>query len=75
VGAQWLRHLRPDRSDHAGGPRRCGLDAEMAAQWRTNEEQRLFAFLLLSRLLADGDALKSGLSVDEATTSSSPSTA
>jgi len=44
----------------------AALDAEMAAQWRTNEEQRLFAFLLLSQLLADGDVLKPGLSVDEA---------
>jgi AcrR family transcriptional regulator len=41
-------------------------DPDMAAQWSTNEQQRLSAFNTLAQLLADRDALKPGLSVAEA---------
>jgi AcrR family transcriptional regulator len=42
-------------------------DPDMAAQWATNEQQRLMAFATLARLLAERDALKPGMSVAEAT--------
>ena len=42
-------------------------DPDMAAQWTTNEQQRLTAFHTLAQLLADRHALKPGLSVAEAT--------
>ena len=45
----------------------AGADAEMAAQWRTNEEQRAVAFRLLAEQLAERDALRPGLTVDDAT--------
>jgi AcrR family transcriptional regulator len=45
----------------------AGSDAEMAAQWRTNEEQRAVAFRLFAEQLADRDALRPGLTVDDAT--------
>jgi AcrR family transcriptional regulator len=42
-------------------------DADMAAQWETNEKQRLTAFRTLAQLLADRHALQPGLPVDDAT--------
>jgi AcrR family transcriptional regulator len=42
-------------------------DPDMAAQWVTNEEQRLTAFRTFAQLLDDRGALKPGLSVDRAT--------
>jgi AcrR family transcriptional regulator len=42
-------------------------DADMAAQWDTNEQQRLVAFRTLAQLLADRGALKPGMSVADAT--------
>lgn len=44
----------------------AGADPDMAAQWDTNEQQRMTAFRLLAQLLADRDALQLGMSVDEA---------
>ena len=44
----------------------AGADPDMAAQWDTNEQQRMTAFRLLAQMLADRDALKPGMSVDEA---------
>jgi hypothetical protein len=41
-------------------------DADMAAQWATNEQQWPSAFRTLAQLLANRDALKPGLSVVEA---------
>ena len=41
-------------------------DADMAAQWDTNEKQRMTDFRLFAQLLADRDALHPGMSVDEA---------
>lgn len=46
----------------------AGADPEMAEQWRVNEEQRYTAYRWLAGLLdAKGDALRPGLTVDEAT--------
>jgi len=45
----------------------AGADPEMAEQWRVNEEQRYIAHRSLAELLAaKGDALRRGLTVDEA---------
>ena len=44
----------------------AGADPDMAAQWDTNEQQRMTAFRLLAQMLADRDALQLGMSVDEA---------
>ena len=45
----------------------AGADPEMAEQWRVNEEQRYTAYRSLAGLLAaKGDALRPGLTVDEA---------
>jgi len=45
----------------------AGADPEMAEQWRVNEEQRYIAHRSLAELLAGkGDALRPGLTVDEA---------
>jgi AcrR family transcriptional regulator len=44
----------------------AGADPEMAAQWETSAQQRLTAQCVLVRLLADKQALRAGLSVDEA---------
>lgn len=43
------------------------VDPEMAEQWAVNEEQRATAFRVLVDLLAERDALRPGLDVDEAT--------
>lgn len=45
----------------------AGSDPEMAAQWETNQQETLRAHRVLAQHLADRDALKAGLSVDEAT--------
>lgn len=45
----------------------AGADADMAAQWRANDEQRAVAFRLFAEQLAARDALRPGMSVDEAT--------
>jgi AcrR family transcriptional regulator len=42
-------------------------DADMAAQWDTNEAQRLAAYRTLARLLDERDALQPGMSVADAT--------
>lgn len=42
-------------------------DPEMAAQWETNQQQRLTAHRMLAQQLADRQALREELSVDEAT--------
>ena len=42
-------------------------DPEMAAQWEANAQQRLAAHQVLAERLADMQALRPGLSVDEAT--------
>jgi AcrR family transcriptional regulator len=42
-------------------------DPDMAAQWATNEQQRLTAFATLARMLGERDALKPGLTEAEAT--------
>ena len=44
----------------------AAADPDMATQWDTNEQQRMIAFRLLAQMLADRDALKPGMSVDEA---------
>jgi AcrR family transcriptional regulator len=45
----------------------AGADPEMAEQWRVNEEQRYIAHHSMAELLAaKGDALRPGLTVDEA---------
>ena len=44
----------------------AAVDPHMAAQWNTNEQQRMTAFRLFAGLLADRHALTSGMSVDEA---------
>ncbi len=44
----------------------AGADADMAAQWATNQEQRATAFGAFARQLADRDALRSGVGVDDA---------
>lgn len=44
----------------------AGSDPEMAAQWRTNVEQRFTAQRTLAQQLADKGALRPGLSVDRA---------
>ena len=44
----------------------AGADPDMAAQWDTNEQQRMTSFRLLAQLLADRDALQPNMSVDEA---------
>ena len=52
VGAQWLRHLRPDRFDHAGGPRRCGPrrgDGRAVEDQRGAAVVRLFAAVAAPR--------------------------
>ena len=78
VGGQiWRDHLNVCVSEQAPhpapvlwiwrGPGCGGDDRDMAAQWATNEQQRLTAFRTLAQLLADRDALKPGLSVVEAT--------
>jgi AcrR family transcriptional regulator len=43
-----------------------GTDAELAAQWNTNQNQTRTAYALLAGLLADRDALRPGMTVDEA---------
>ena len=43
-----------------------GTDPELAAQWATNQQQTRTAHGLLARLLADRDALRPGLDVDQA---------
>jgi AcrR family transcriptional regulator len=42
-------------------------DIDMAAQWEANEKQRLVAFETMARQLADRDALRHDLSIDDAT--------
>jgi AcrR family transcriptional regulator len=44
----------------------AGSDAEMAAQWETNQEQRHTAHRELAEILDAKDALRPGLTVDEA---------
>jgi AcrR family transcriptional regulator len=44
----------------------AGTDAEMAAQWETNQQQRFTAHHALAQQLADKHALRQGLPVDEA---------
>jgi AcrR family transcriptional regulator len=43
-----------------------GTDPDLAAQWETNEGQRRTAFRALADLLAGRDALRPGLTVEEA---------
>jgi AcrR family transcriptional regulator len=43
-----------------------GTDPELAAQWETNQQQTRSAHGMLARLLADRDALRPGLDVDQA---------
>jgi AcrR family transcriptional regulator len=43
-----------------------GTDAELAAQWNTNQNQTRTAYALLAGLLADRAALRPGMTVDEA---------
>lgn len=43
------------------------VDPDMAAQWRTNEEQRATAYRVLAQQLDDRAALRPGMSVDDAT--------
>jgi AcrR family transcriptional regulator len=45
----------------------AATDPDMAAQWATNEQQRLTAFQTFAQLLADRNALKPGLAIAEAT--------
>lgn len=45
----------------------AGMDADMAAQWATNEEQRATAYRALARQLADRGSLRPTMSVDDAT--------
>jgi hypothetical protein len=44
----------------------AGADAEMAAQWETNQNQRFLAHQTLARQLADKQALHPDLSTEEA---------
>src|ERR1700730_1537821 len=44
----------------------AGADPEMAAQWETNQRQRLTAYRAIAQQLADKQALRPGLSVQEA---------
>jgi AcrR family transcriptional regulator len=44
----------------------AGADAEMAAQWETNQRQRFIAHRALAGWLDDKDALRPGMTVDEA---------
>ncbi|MFG1704146.1 helix-turn-helix domain-containing protein [Nonomuraea sp. M3C6] len=44
----------------------AGADAEMAAQWETNQNQRYIAHHTLARQLADKQALRPDLSTEEA---------
>ncbi|MEV5743438.1 helix-turn-helix domain-containing protein [Microbispora rosea] len=44
----------------------AGADAEMAAQWETNQNQRFLAHHTLARQLADKQALRPDLSTEEA---------
>jgi hypothetical protein len=43
-----------------------GADPEMAAQWETNQRQRFTAHRVLAQQLAAKQALRAGLSVDDA---------
>jgi hypothetical protein len=45
----------------------AGIDPDMADQWTTNEQQRATAYRVLAQQLADRGALKSSISVDDAT--------
>jgi AcrR family transcriptional regulator len=45
----------------------AGSDPELAARWAMTEQQRLADFRILPEALAARDALKPGLSIDEAT--------
>ncbi|SHM58931.1 TetR/AcrR family transcriptional regulator [Cryptosporangium aurantiacum] len=44
-----------------------GTDPDLAAQWRTNAEQRVIAHRMLTDALAAQDALRPGLTVERAT--------
>jgi AcrR family transcriptional regulator len=44
----------------------AGADPEMAAQWQTNQRQRLTAYRAFAQQFADKQALRPGLSVQEA---------
>jgi hypothetical protein len=44
----------------------AGADPEMASQWQTNQEQRFVAQHTLTEHLADKQALRPGLTVDQA---------
>jgi len=44
----------------------AGADPEMAAQWETNQRQRLTAYRAFAQQFADQQALRPGLSVQEA---------
>ena len=44
----------------------AGVDVDMAAQWRANEQQRAVAFTALARQLAEKNGLREGLSVEDA---------
>jgi len=45
----------------------AGTDPDLAAQWSTNQQQTLTAQRTLAQLLSDRDALKPGMTVQEAT--------
>ena len=45
----------------------AGTDPDLAAQWSTNQQQTLIAQRTLAQLLSDRDALKPGMTVQEAT--------
>ena len=45
----------------------AGVDPDMAAQWHANEQQRATAYRLLAQQLDDRNALRPGMSVDDAT--------
>ena len=71
VIALWARHGREIFSRIAPIMRvvrdAAGADHEVAAQWQANEQERITAFGVLARMLADRDGLKPALTVGEAT--------
>jgi AcrR family transcriptional regulator len=71
VIALWARHGREIFTRIAPIMRvvrdAAGADQDMATQWQANEEQRLTAFGVLARMLADRGGLKPAVTVDEAT--------